>query len=447
VCIVGAGAAGIYAANYFHTMGIKDYIVCEASERLGGRVRTDKDGVEIGGEFVHGEGSLLSKLLKRIGAKTRLAFDWEEETGIQFYHKGQFFGSNSKIIKELNETLENMLDTDKLKEPNDVSFKEYLEQNNKSKDVTSLVDARLAKTNGTDNDKQSVLGHTLEDDTWPFGVKNFQLEKGYSMTQVIEYLAKPLEKNRIWRNHTVHTIDYSNPWKIVINDGEIICDYVIVTVPISILKQRNTPFGLTFNPPLPKDKAIAIDQMLGMDAGHKVHLYFKKPVWGRTISDKHSVVIITDHPLITQMWFPGTTQTKDGLYVVNGFSTGSATVSAKGVCDQYAIESFRDLLAKMYGHDRNNDGFVRGHVFDWKRDAPTVFGAYSYSKVTKGQRWDGQNHPRNVLARSIDKRVFFAGEGTSLHAFATIQGGLESGETAARQVLGAMQNEHMRSRL
>jgi monoamine oxidase len=70
-------------------------------------------------------------------------------------------------------------------------------------------------------------------------------------------------------------------------------------------------------------------------------------------------------------------------------------------------------------------------VYDWLSD-PFSRGAYSYVTV-------GAKRARNVLARPIDKTLFFAGEATDTFGQAsTVAGALASGQRAAREVLAAL---------
>lgn len=56
--VIGAGMAGIAAANALHHTG-DTVIVLEARNRLGGRIHTDRSlsdhPVELGAEFIHGD--------------------------------------------------------------------------------------------------------------------------------------------------------------------------------------------------------------------------------------------------------------------------------------------------------------------------------------------------------------------------------------------------------
>uniref|UniRef100_A0A182WL46 Amine oxidase domain-containing protein n=1 Tax=Anopheles minimus TaxID=112268 RepID=A0A182WL46_9DIPT len=58
IIIVGAGAAGIAAASRLYQKGFKNITILEASQRLGGRIRTTPFGggiVELGAQWCHGE--------------------------------------------------------------------------------------------------------------------------------------------------------------------------------------------------------------------------------------------------------------------------------------------------------------------------------------------------------------------------------------------------------
>lgn len=58
VCIIGAGAAGLSAANSLVKNGIQDFLILEARNRIGGRILSlDMSGsskVELGANWIHG---------------------------------------------------------------------------------------------------------------------------------------------------------------------------------------------------------------------------------------------------------------------------------------------------------------------------------------------------------------------------------------------------------
>src|SRR3954468_24059811 len=69
ILIIGAGAAGLIAANQLLDRGYS-VVILEASDRLGGRIHTIHDSkfektVEKGVEFIHGDLPLTMELIKK----------------------------------------------------------------------------------------------------------------------------------------------------------------------------------------------------------------------------------------------------------------------------------------------------------------------------------------------------------------------------------------------
>ena len=59
VVIVGAGVAGLHAAFKLGQLGIRDVVILEALDRIGGRIHTipvNGDWVELGAQWIHGRG-------------------------------------------------------------------------------------------------------------------------------------------------------------------------------------------------------------------------------------------------------------------------------------------------------------------------------------------------------------------------------------------------------
>ena len=70
VIVIGAGIAGISAAHHLWQLGVKDVVILEARERVGGRIFSLKDGndvLEMGAQWIHGacEGNPVFNLANR----------------------------------------------------------------------------------------------------------------------------------------------------------------------------------------------------------------------------------------------------------------------------------------------------------------------------------------------------------------------------------------------
>ena len=72
VAIVGAGIAGLAAARVLRDMGLRDVVVLEARDRIGGRIWTTRIGngvpVDLGASWVHGvEGNPITRIAAENG--------------------------------------------------------------------------------------------------------------------------------------------------------------------------------------------------------------------------------------------------------------------------------------------------------------------------------------------------------------------------------------------
>jgi monoamine oxidase len=89
-------------------------------------------------------------------------------------------------------------------------------------------------------------------------------------------------------------------------------------------------------------------------------------------------------------------------------------------------------MDRLYGKGFATDYFVDAFIMDWGKEE-SFHGVYSYPIVGTYDE-DGLSK-RQLLAKPIDNRVFFAGEATSNEHSATVHGALESGSRAAEEII------------
>ncbi|HUP90229.1 MAG TPA: FAD-dependent oxidoreductase, partial [Longimicrobiales bacterium] len=121
VIVIGAGAAGLTAAREFRQAG-KSVQILEASDRIGGRVRSISDPhagipLELGAEFLHGEAKESNKLLR----EARLAT--VPVLGEHYRSRNGKFESQDKVWNRMARVFKRMDDDRK----QDRSFQDFLD--------------------------------------------------------------------------------------------------------------------------------------------------------------------------------------------------------------------------------------------------------------------------------------------------------------------------------
>ncbi|KAF8938977.1 hypothetical protein BGZ52_000306, partial [Haplosporangium bisporale] len=100
--------------------------------------------------------------------------------------------------------------------------------------------------------------------------------------RVVKVISKNLNRTRVLLEHVVHKIEYNETFvKVSTNNGSFTADVVLVAVPLGVLKAND----ITFSPPLPEQKQLAIER-LGFGTMFKIVLYFKECFWPK---DKHFI--------------------------------------------------------------------------------------------------------------------------------------------------------------
>ena len=124
--------------------------------------------------------------------------------------------------------------------------------------------------------------------------------------------------------------------------GEIItAKYVVITVPLTILKDRD----ITFVPELPanKNRAINTIQMLG---AWKIICQFKRRFWPEKLHQIYSVRGFTSE---IWMWSRDSAVNDDKCHVVVGFETAESAEQKSVLSGRQVLEGFLSYLDEMFG--------------------------------------------------------------------------------------------------
>jgi monoamine oxidase len=413
VIVIGAGAAGMYAAYLLDKEGI-DVQILEASNVQGGRMRTLNGfadfPVELGAEEIHGKNSVWYNIVQQSGAtflnnNTTNYIEWDGKVQSEAALKNN---TAYQAALKFVETTESYAGTD-------LSVQALAQKQNLPTQSQNLVNALIGNEYGTSNARLSAKGVGEMNKLWSSGEDNVMVADRSLLNSLERYCKVIIPK--IAFNTPVTAIDYSaSTIQISTKIGRTYEGVrVIVTVPLPILKAKS----ITFTPTLPTTKTEAINK-IGMDAGMKVILKFKTRFWADDLGS-----LYTTTRRAPEYWFTSLGRGKDN--VLTAFITGEKAAALSNAGKEATIKFLLEDLDALYAGKASQN--MDTHYFmDWAKE-PYILGAYSYPALGGGIK----HHQE--LAKSVHKRVFFAGEATHTAGHnATVHGALQSAEVAVKEI-------------
>ncbi len=405
VIVVGAGAAGLAAAQALLDSGA-DVVLLEASDRVGGRVRTLTTfadfPIELGAEEIHGRQSPWFDRASANGAQ------FVTDATTDFYFVDDALGSEDEVWDADFDEAQAFIDALGDWEGGETPMDEVLANSNVPPRTWRTMDAWLGYEYGTSNDRIGAASLAISDNQWSSGDDNFLLSNSYEDVLRASF-ADAVAIART--NSPVASIEWDATEVVVrLSDGtEERGDAVVIAVPLTILKSGAITMVL------PADKVAAIET-IGMGPGMKVLLRFTTAFWGAGVGS------IYGGPTVAEFW--ATAEGRGTTPVLTAFVMGADAESLRASNDLVG-----DVLADL---DLLYDGaasiaFDDAIVMDWT-DEPFIGGAYSFPSP-------GSAEAREMLAAPLSGRVFFAGEATHTAGhFATVHGAVETGLRAADEI-------------
>ncbi|KAM9324109.1 peroxisomal N(1)-acetyl-spermine/spermidine oxidase [Gastrophryne carolinensis] len=475
VLIVGAGIAGIGAAERLYQHGFHNVRILEATGRTGGRIRTQsfaKGLIEVGAQWIHGPSpqNPIFRLAAQFGLLRPEALLEENQKINVGGHPAELpvvYSSSGKqvdpnLVMNVSSMYSGWLEksrnfTKSVCSP-DASVGSFLRQEmaQSSQDWDQLS---LALLRGLLNIECCISGtHSMDhlalcpygeytmlpglDCTFPKGYESLVNQIKANLPDSTVMLNKPVK--RINWDGSFHNQDSDvYPVEVQCEGGDtFVADHVIVTVPLGFLKKQAEDF---FRPPLPPSKAQAIKK-LGFGTNNKILMEFKDPFW-----DPNTTLIQLawegDSPLtepekdLKKNWMKKlggfvVLEAQEQLgHVLCGFIAGEESEYMETLTDEEVLSSMTTVLRQFTG---NPDLPPPIHIMRSKwHSQPYTAGSYSYVAVgSSGSDIEALAEP---LPKDKDAakpfQVLFAGEATERNFYSTTHGALMSGWREAQRLI------------
>ena len=268
VLVIGAGIAGLAAARQLQNRGFK-VTVLEAQDRVGGRLRSNRSlgiAFDEGASWIHGvQGNPITTLAEQAGMG---AFHTADES-IKSWDIGGVLRADSLYAEQEDafyEVLDTLMNSGNAGQSFETVFNSKYPQYANDRLWKFFLSTYLTFDTGDLNNLSSLLYNEGEE----FGGVEKIATNGYDTLAV--HLAKDLQ---VQLNQRVTKIDYTGGKVLVTHNFTTSeADYVVVTVPLGVLKNKK----IEFVPTLPAVKQTAIDKV-GMSCVNKFLLRWDTAFW------------------------------------------------------------------------------------------------------------------------------------------------------------------------
>ena len=434
VIVIGAGFAGLAAANALTTAGIP-CVVLEGHDRIGGRAHTVDVGdspVDVGCSWItEPVGNPMTQFATQSGvAQINASIELDVP-------ESRFFDDRSGVVLQTS-TLQAALHALRFEEiaasnisaqlgPN-ASAKDgilaYIKQNKLTGDAARFAEYFLRLVvelpDATDWDLDSLQWWANGSSPYiGFGEGDFPVGGYRRLTRSLA------AGSDVRLSHRVTDIAVGRDGVRVRALDELGIprtfrgSHAVVTVPLGVLKSGS----ISFSPGLPRWKTDAI-RRIGMGTFEKVVMRFPEPYWAA--EHAHIFHLSTpnamDFPLIIDLFFI------EKVPILVSFNTGRHAIALDDKTDGEITSRMLSVLRRVQGGPipAPTDVFITR----WGRD-PFTRGSYSYLKLGSTPAH------QEALAGPVGGRLLFAGEASNPQRYGYADGAFSTGIREAKRLLRA----------
>ena len=447
VVVVGAGLAGLTCAYRLRQRGI-DATVYEASTRLGGRCWTNRtafDGgqlAEHGGELIDQSHTTIRQLAQELGLPLDNVLASEPNGSEPLFQFGGSRYALADVVRDLKAVWQPLKrdyqdagyptlytsSTAAGRQLDGMSIAQWIASRvpgGLSSRLGQLLSVAYTIEYGAEITDQSalnliyLLGVLGQGQLRLFGPSNEKYKVRGGNDRIVTELAARLSGRVATSKALVSIRATGSRWTLDFDDRTtIVADRVVLAIPFSVMRERVDSTAAGF--PTPKRRAIA---ELGMGMNAKLALQFNTRHW-YSLGNGGDSYADTGYQAT---WEVTRAQAGTRGILVDYTGAGPTLKQSGRLAAALAPEFLARAEPVFPGLSAQWNG--KATFDDWPRN-PWTLGSYSYFKVGQYQRFAGAE------AEAVGS-CHFAGEHTSTDAQGYLDGAVESGERAAREVLAA----------
>ena len=454
VVIVGAGWAGIAAAEYFLSKGVT-FQLLEARTYVGGRSRTERIGpanvsVDLGSEWIlEPKNNEIQRVLDQTNLSsgvTSCDYDlWDQYD--QLSGKLNATYKNSLLEKLWTGKKDGFIDYESIQRRDltsvqDKTYQQVFESYVQNKGISNssfeyrylqmLLNSEVVTENAASIDEVSLkYGEYMT----IFGAVPMTYLGGsfgvlaQTFASDILSITDRIRLTSIQYNKDIPTVTYTHaPTN---STYTLTARAVLVTVPLGVLKNND----ITFQPVLPKWKKNTINRF-GFGNLNKCILYWNDTIplpWNLNAEWLSLTPDTTDRAFQNWTFFFNAYPVNGNHKVLVAYIGGKDADAIESLPDDKMKDGMMESLTAMFG-DGNVPPPTAFIVSRWRQD-PFARGAYSFVKAYLNFEQDVE-----ALGAPLENVVWFAGEATDVLWWATTTGAYRSGTRFAKDIYLAIRN-------
>lgn len=429
--ILGAGAAGIKAAETLMEGGCDNLLVVEGRDRIGGRTYTDERFFDLGAMWLHTNDPRLSTLrAANLLDLERTMLTHARENGYTLhldaqdntlYHNGKHY-TRAEYLQRWEEAFSELERI--IAAHGDMSAADALAHMEKKDPFMEFI-LRMEfgwGTSGWDFEQTSVAAWTKQNSV----ASGLITDKGLGTLiadmgqKILPYTALETRVKGIF----TQTQKPYNEIDVIDKDGThktIKARTVLSTIPPAVFNHKGDDSEIAHDFP---DEKVAAMQALPSGAMNKIIMEVDEGYFDRIHmpDNKHFEIWVEGLGNVFFIARPG------GKNLLVALVGGQRSIELERGTDAQAVDFAKQFLATTPDFPDLDAHITGAHLTRWHQD-PFARGSYSNPQI-------GKSDLRAALAEPIGDRVFFAGEACATSGWAThLFGAVETGSQAAQAML------------